>query len=207
MTLGVVTPQQMSRYNKQEDFEAGLSQIRPFFDALGFSTTLVEPYRDKEGIYYSARFARPPRLVEFAHLYSLGPITYAIHEFSVEHTYYTKALGVTARYPSFEDDSVSGYAAWLHDLQTVLSPFFTGPERGFVVIASRYREEQRQQYAHDTRELNYRDTQEPRLKTQARELFFQGRYRVVVLLESQIRFPEFLSDSERQLFALARKRQ
>ena len=197
----------MSRYNKQEDFEAGLSQIRPFFDRLGFSTTLVEPYRDKEGTYYSARFSRPPRLVEFTHLYSLGPIAYAIHDFSIEHTYYTKALGVTARYPSFEDDSISGYAAWLHDLQTVLSPFFSGPEQDFVVIASRYMEEQQQLYAHDIHELNYRPTQEPRLKAQARELFFQGRYREVVLLESQIQFPEFLSDSERQLFALARKRQ
>lgn len=197
----------MSRYNKQEDFERGLSQVRPFFDALGFSTTLVEPYRDKEGTYYSARFARVPRSVEFTHLYSLGPITYAIHEFSIEHTCYTKALGVAPRYPSFEDDSISGYGAWLHDLQTALAPFFTGPEQDFVAIASRYMQKERQQYAHDVQDLNYRATQEPRLKAHARELFFQGRYREVVLLESQIRFPEFLSDSERQLFALARKRQ
>jgi hypothetical protein len=197
----------MSRYNKQEDFEAGLSQIRPFFDGLGFSTTLFEPYRDKEGTYYSARFSKPPRSVEFTHLYSLGPITYAMHDVSVEHAYYTKALGVAARYPSFKDDSVSGYAAWLHDLQTALSPFFSGPEQDFVVIASRYMEEQRQQYARDSRDFDYRATQEPRLKAQARDLFFQGRYREVVLLESQIRFPEFLSPSERQLFALARKRQ
>ena len=82
------------------------------------------------------------------HLYSLGPITYAIHEFSVEHAYYTKALGITARYPSFEDDSISGYAMWLDDLQKVLSPIFTGPEEDFIVIASRCMEEQRQQYAH-----------------------------------------------------------
>ena len=99
--------------------------------------------------------------MEFTHLYSLGPIAYAIHDFSIEHTYCTKALGVTARYPSFEDDSISGYAAWLHDLQTVLSPFFSGPEQDFVVIASRYMEEQQQLYAHDIHELNYRATQEP----------------------------------------------
>lgn len=119
------------------------------------------------------------------------------------------ALGIAseAHYPSFEDDSISGYTAWLHDLQTMLSPFFAGPEQGFIAIASRYMEQQRQQYAHDARELNYRATQEPRLKAQVRELFFQGRYREVVLLESQIRFPEFLSKAEQQLFALARKRQ
>ena len=138
----------MPRYNIQEDFETGLSRISPFFDALGFSTTLTEPHHDKEGTYYSARFERPPRSVEFIHLYSLGPITYAIHEFSVEHAYYTKALGITARYPSFEDDSISGYAMWLDDLQKVLSPIFTGPEEDFIVIASRCMEEQRQQYAH-----------------------------------------------------------
>ncbi len=172
----------------------GLSQITPFFDALGFSTTLVEPYRDKEGTYYSARFARPPRSVEFTHLYSLGPVTYAIGEFFVEHTCYMKALGVTARYPSFENDSVSGYSAWLHDLQTLRSSFFTGPEQD------------RQQFANDTRDLNYRTAQELRLKAQAWKLFFRGRYHEVVLLESHIRFPDLLSESERQLFALARKR-
>ena len=199
----------MPRYNKQQDFEAGLAQLTPFFDSLGFSMCRVEPYRDKEGTFYSARFDRPPRSVGFTHLYSLGPVIYSVGEFSVEHTFYTEALGVSpvARYPSFADDSTSGYPAWLHDLQTVLSPYFTGPERDFIAIASRYMEQQRQQHERDTRELNYHSTQEPRLKARARELFFQGRYQEVVHLESQIRHPELLSDSERQLFALARKRQ
>ena len=197
----------MPRYNRQDDFETGLAQVRPFFDALGFSTAVPEPCRDKEGTSYSARFVRAPRSVEISHLYSLGPIIYALREFSVEHTYYTKALGVVSQFPSFEDDSTSGYAAWLHDLQSVLSVFFTGPEQDFIAIASRYREQQRQQDTHDMRERNYYATPEPRLKAKARELFFQGRYREAVLLESQIRFPEFLSASERQLFALARKRQ
>lgn len=197
----------MPRYNRQEDFESGLSQVRPFFDALGFATTLVAPYRDKEGTYYSARFTRPPRAVGFTHLYSLGPILYAMHDFSVEHTYYASVYDVAPRYPSFVDDSTSGYAAWLHDLQTLLTPFFSGPEQDFIAIASRYTEQQRQQHAHDARNLMYHSTQEPRLKAQARELFLQGRYREVVRLESQIRFPELLSDAERQVFVLARQRQ
>jgi len=83
---------------------------------------------------------------------------------------------------------------------------FTGPEQDFIAIASRYKEEQRQQDAHDMRERSYHATQESRLKAKARELFFQRRYREVVLLESQIRFPELLSASEQQLFTLARKR-
>jgi hypothetical protein len=199
----------MPRYNKQKDFETGLAKIGRFFDLLGFSTSLVEPYRDKEGTFYSARFVLPPRLVEFTHVYSPGPVIYTIREFSVEHTHYVKALGVSseAQFPSFEDDSVSGYTALLHDLQTVLSPFFTGQEEAFIAIASQYMEQQNQQFAHATRDLNYRAIQEPRLKAQARELFFQGRYREVVQLESQIRFLEFLSKAERQLFDLARKRQ
>lgn len=79
----------MPRYNKQKDFETGLAQIRPFFDALGFLTSCTEAYCDREGTYYFARFIRPPRSVAFTHLYSLGPITYTMHEFSVEHTYIT----------------------------------------------------------------------------------------------------------------------
>jgi hypothetical protein len=199
----------MPRYNKQQDFEAGLAQLAPFFDSLGYSMSRLEPYRDKEGTFYSARFVRRPRSVGFTHLYSLGPVVYSIRDFSVEHSYYTKALGVSsaAQFPSFADDSISGYPALLHDLQTVLSPFFTGPEQDFIAIASRYMEQQHQQHAHDTQDLNYHSTQEPRLKARAREPFFQGRYQEVVRLESQIRFPERLINSERQLFALARKRQ
>lgn len=160
-------------------------------------------------MFYSACFVRPPRSVQFTHLYSLGPVIYSIREFYVEHTFYAEALGVNAlaQYPSFTDDSVSGYPALLHDLQTVLAPFFTVPKQDFIAIASRYIEQQRQKHAHDTLDLNYRSVQEPRLKAQARELFFKGRYQEVVRLESQIQFPELLSNSERQLFALARKRQ
>ena len=198
----------MPRYNKQQDFESGLAQLASFFESRGFSMSRVEPYRDNEGIYYSARFHQSPRSVGVTHLYSLGPVIYSIGEFSVEHSFYTEALAVSsvALFPSFADDSTSGYPALLHDLQTVLSPFFTAPDADFIAIASRYMEQQRQQHEHDTRDLNYRSTQEPRLKARARDLFFQRRYQEVVHLESQIRYPELLSNSERQLFALARKR-
>jgi hypothetical protein len=199
----------MPRYNKQNDFDDGLAQLTSFFHLRGFTMSRGEPYRDNEGIYYSARFIRSPRSVAITHLYSLGPVIYSIGESSVEHTFYTEALGVSsaAQFPSFTDDSTSGYPALLHDLETVLSPFFTAPDAAFISIASRYMEQQRQQHEHDTRDLNYRSTQEPRLKARARDLFFQGRYQDVVHLESQIRYPELLTNSERQLFALARKRQ
>ena len=199
----------MPRYNKQQDFEDGLAQLASFFDSRGFSVSRAKPSREQEGTFYSARFIRPPRSVSITHLYSLGPVIYSISEFSVEHAFYTTALGVSsvAHYPSYEDDSVSGYPALLSDLETVVSPFFTGPEQDFIAIASGYMEQQRQLFALATRDQNYHSTQEPRLKAQARELFFQGRYQEVVHLESQIRYPELLSNAERQLFALARKRQ
>jgi hypothetical protein len=199
----------MPRYNKQQDFEEGLAQLASFFDSRGFTMSCGAPYRDKEGTFYSARFIRSPRSVAITHLYSLGPVIYSIGESSVEHTFYTEALGISsaAQFPSFADDSTSGYPALLHDLQTVLSPFFTAPDADFLAIASRYMEEQCQRHEHEMRDLNYRSTQEPRLKALARDLFFQGRYQEVVRLESQIRYPELLSNSERQLFSLARKRQ
>ena len=198
----------MPRYNKEQDFETGLAQLEPFFDSLGFSMSRLKPSRDKEGTFYSARFVRRPRSVQFTHLYSLGPVIYSIRKFSVEHSDYTKALGVSAaaQFPSFADDSISGYRALLHDLQTVITPFFRGREDDFIAIASRCMEKQRQQDAHETHELSYHYTQEPRLKARARELFLQGCYEEVIRLESKIRFPEFLTSSERRIFALARKR-
>jgi hypothetical protein len=198
----------MPRYNKKEDFELGLSQLIPFFESRGFSLSQCEPYTDKAGTSYSARFVRFPRSIELSHLYSLGPVVYSIREFSVEHTFYIQALGksAAAQFPSFVDDSTSGYPAMLHDLQNLLSPFFTGPEENFIAIAKRYMHEQRQQQERDTRDLAYHSTGEHRLKARARELFRQGRYNEIVEIESQIAFPELLTSSEQQIFAVARRR-
>ena len=68
----------MPRYNSTEDFELGLSQLIPFFDAQGFSLTRSEPDVDREGTSYSARLIRHPRSVELSHLYSLGPVINSI---------------------------------------------------------------------------------------------------------------------------------
>ena len=198
----------MPRYNKKEDFEFGLAQVAPFFDSLGFLLSRGEPYTDKAGTSYSARFIRPPRSVELNHLYSLGPVIYSIREFSVEHSFYIKALGASsaARFPCFVDDSVSGYPALLHDLQHLLSSFFVCPEEDFIAIAERYLQGQQQQHEDDSRDLTYHATGEDRLKARAHKLFREGRYEEVLQIESKIKFPELLTPSERQLFTLAKKR-
>ena len=197
----------MPRYNKQEDFEFGLAQVSPFFDSLGFTSSRDKPSYDKSGTSYSARFVRSPLSVELNHLFSLGPVIYSIREFSVEHVFYIQALGATAaaRFPSFADDSISGYAALLHDLRNLLTPFFTGPEEDFIAIAKRYMHEQQQQ-EHDTRDLAYYSTGEDRLKARARELFREGRYDEVVQIESEIKFPGLVTSAESKMFSLARKR-
>ena len=198
----------MPRYNKREDYEFGLAQVAPFFDSLGFLLSRGEPYTDKAGTCYSARFIRPPRSVELNHLYSLGPVIYSIREFSVEHSFYIKALGASsaARFPCFVDDSVSGYPALLHALQHLLSSFFVCPEDDFMAIAERYMHGQQQQHEDDSRDLTYHATGEDRLKARARELFREGRYEEVLQIESKIKFPELLTPFERQLFTLAKKR-
>lgn len=147
----------MPRYNRKEDFEFGLAQIAPFFGSLGFSLHRGQPYSDRAGTSHSARFVRTPRSVDVNHLYSLGPIIYSIRAFSVEHTFYIEALGLTAapQFPCFADDSISGYPALLHDLQNLLTPFFAGPEDDFIAIAKRYMQLQKQQHADGSRDLTY----------------------------------------------------
>jgi len=198
----------MPRYNRKEDFEFGLSQLIPFFDFLGFALTRGEPDIDRAGTSYSARFLRSPRSVELNHLYSLGPVIYSIREFSVEHFFYINALGAssTAQFPCFVDDSVSGYPALLHDLQHSLSCFFVGPEEDFIAIAERYMQAQQQQYEDDSRSRTYYAIGEDRLKARARELFRKGRYDEVVQIETEIRYPELLTEAERKIFELARTR-
>jgi hypothetical protein len=180
----------------------------PFFASRGFSLIRKEPDTDKEGTSYSARFICSPRSVELNHLYSLGPVIYSIRKFSVEHTSYIQALVLTtaAQFPCFGDDSISGYPALLHDLENLLSSFFVGSEDDFIAIAKTYMQAQQQQQEIDRRKLTYHATGEDRLKVQARELFREGRYSEVVRIEAQIRFPDLLTDSERKIFALARKR-
>jgi hypothetical protein len=198
----------MPRYNKQEDFEFGLAQVAPFFKSLGFSLSRGEPDTDKAGTSYTAHFVCPPRSVELNHLYSLGPVIYSIRDFSVEHTFYVQAMGLTtgARFPCFTDDSISGYAALLYDLENLLSPFFTGAEDDFISIATQYMKAQQQQQETASRDLTYHATGEDRLKARARELFREGRYKEVIQIESEIRFPKFLTSSEQQMFSIARKK-
>jgi hypothetical protein len=92
-------------------------------------------------------------------------------------------------------------------LKNLLSPFFGGPEGDFITVTKRYMQEQRQQQEHGNRDLSYYSTREHRLKARARELFRQRRYDGIVQIESQIRFPELLTTSERKIFEIARKRQ
>jgi hypothetical protein len=129
----------MPRYSKPEDFEAGLAVVSPFFESLGYTRKLSEPFWDKDGYLLDATFSNGPRSVELHHQYSLGPVRYRMDEFVIEHLPYLEALGVAAQahYPSYEDNSHSGYPALLYDLQTLLSPFFHGPEQDFIEIASR----------------------------------------------------------------------
>ena len=199
----------MPRYNKPEDFEFGLAELAPFFKSRGFSLSRSEPDTDKGGTSYSARFVCPPRSVELNHLYSLGPVIYSIRDFSVKHTFYVQALGLAAgaRFPCFMDDSVSGYPALLYDLENLLSPFFTGAENDFISIAAQYMQsQQQQQQKNDSRDPTYHATGEDRLKARARELFREGRYKEVIQIESEIKFPKFLTSSEQQMFSIARKK-
>lgn len=198
----------MPRYNSQKDFEQGLGLLVPFFDKRGYSLSHPKPHRDKEGTYYFAHFSRPPRTVELTHLYSLGPVTYRIRDCCIEHVQYLAALGVAgaAHYPSYADDSQSGYRALLNDLEELLLPFFVGAEHEFVSIARADMGYREQLQTEDKRMFNYRYSLDPGLKTEARELFRQGRYQEVIQIEEKLRFPEFISEPERRLFALARKR-
>jgi len=197
----------MPRYNKREDFEAGLQVLGPFFDSLGYACTVADGFRDKEGDFYSAAFTLLPRTVEVHHLYSLGPVIYRMGDFHIEHTPYLEALGLatSARYPSYDDDSRAGYRALLYDLGTLLSPFFTISQEEFLRIASLFMDKQRQGRAEAQRRIEYGCALEDRLKAHARELFFQKRYAEVVSIEEQIRFPESLTEPERYIFAHARK--
>jgi len=199
----------MPRYNSESDFEFGLSQLIPFFSSRGFSLSRSAPYIDRQGTSYSASFVYHPRSVELNHLYSLGPVIYRIRDFSVEHTFYIQALGKTAaaQFPCFVDDSISGYPSLLHDLENLLSPFFVGSENDFIAIANDYIQMEQRRHQDDSHNLTYHATGEDRLKAHARELFRQGRYDEVAQIESQIKFPELLTESERKIFALAKRRQ
>ncbi len=119
------------------------------------------------------------------------------------------------------------YLRWFQHIVNVVSPQrelrFT-PSTAWVNIPQELRQEmerwlaskpaeppltapEHQQQDREQRELNYHATQEPRLKAQARDLFRQGRYAEVTHIESQLRYPEFISASEQRLFDLARERQ
>jgi hypothetical protein len=197
----------MPRYNRQEDFEAGVELVTPFFKSPGYVRRIAERQTDKEGVFFLATFSFEPRSVELHHLFSLGPVIYKIGDYYIEHTSYLEALGLAsnAHYPSYEDDACSGYAALLQDLRSLLSPFFTGTVEAFSPVASTYMQLQQRKSKDENRKFRYWGSLPGQLKVQARELFLQKRYEDVVQIESQILFPDFLTEPEHYMFSLTRK--
>jgi hypothetical protein len=180
----------MTRYNKPEDFEAGLRVITPFFVSLGYALEVAPPYYDR-GYLLAASFQLPPRTVEVHHQFSLGPVIYRMGDFFIEHTPYLEALGVasSAHYPTYEDNSQAGYPALLHDLQHLLSPFFTTTLEVFAGPASLFMEQSRKKAEEEERRWNSSTWQDEGAKARAHKLFYEKRYAEVVRIEATIRFP------------------
>jgi len=126
------------RQNREEDFRAGLEVLMPFFEARDFGLRVYPPFLAEEGTYFSAQFTWGNHAVTLVHLLDLGSVTYSIGAVSMEHEAYLDALRVKrgAAFPAADDDSVSGYAALLSDLETRMTPFFEEPDRDFVELAA-----------------------------------------------------------------------
>lgn len=128
--------------HREEEFLAGLAILAPFFQANDFELKVLPSVAEEEGTRFSAQFSWGNHAVTLVQSASLGPVTYSIGGWSLEHTAYLEAMGVQrgATFPACRagegDSALAGYSALLVDLERLIRPFFEEPDREFIELAT-----------------------------------------------------------------------
>jgi hypothetical protein len=155
------------------------------------------------GNFACGEFVREDRRLELHFRQSLGLVRYHVGDQSAFHESYMRELGVwdQCRYPGFSEDPAAAFHDLAHDLG-LAHDFLSGPAAVLRTAATRE--------ASDTAEQNKRAMAgyvgDLRQRQQLRERFREGNYGQVVALAETLKYPDQMTESERRMVEIARKR-
>jgi hypothetical protein len=155
------------------------------------------------GNYAWGEFVRGDRKLEVHVRFNLGLVRYHIGTDSASHEFYMHELGVReqCQYPGFSDDPKKAFLGLAHDL-AFADDFLTGAGASLRLAAKRESSDNAARNA----DLMAGYVGDKGKVEQLRKCFHQGKYQDVIARFNSLKYPERLSESERKMVELARKR-
>ncbi len=164
----------------------GVHILDPVFSPNGFHFEFREEGKGSGGTFAWGEFVRDDRRLELHFRYSLGLIPYHVAQQHASHESYMHELGVRdqCQYPGFSDDAISPFRGLVHDLGFA-EDFLSGS----ATVLRRAAKKQAQCIDDGDKELMAHAVGDVRLIEQLRVLFYERKYRDIVNLASQVKYP------------------
>ena len=169
----------------------------------GFHFELRKEGKGSGGNFAWGEFVREDRRLELHFRYSLGLVRYHVGDQSASHKSYMQELGVLdhCRYPGFSEDPAAAFYDLAHDLGWA-DDFLSGSAAVLRTAATKE--------ASETSEQDKRATAgyvgDVRQRQLLRERFREGSYGKVVAIAETLKYPDQMTDPERRMVEIARKR-
>ena len=169
----------------------------------GFRFQFRKEGKGSGGNFACGEFVREDRRLELHFRQSLGLVRYHVGDQSAFHESYMRELGGwdQCRYPGFSEDPAAAFHDLAHDLG-LADDFLSGSAAVLRTAAATE--------ASDNAAQNKRDMAgyvgDVRQRQQLRERFREGSYGQVVALAETLKYPDQMTESERRMVEIARKR-
>jgi hypothetical protein len=169
----------------------------------GFRFQFRKEGKGSGGNFACGEFVREDRRLELHFRQSLGLVRYHVGDQSAFHESYMRELGGwdQCRYPGFSEDPAAAFHDLAHDLG-LADDFLSGSAAVLRTAAATE--------ASGTAEQNKRamagDIGDVRQRQHLRERFREGSYGQVVALAETLKYPDQMTESERRMVKIARKR-
>lgn len=189
----------------KSQLESGVAILDPALLPHGFVFHFQGAGCGSGGSFACGEYVRGDRSLHLHHRRGLGIIQYNIADLSIDHAAYLKSLGVENQSDLLSTRLESGldrYHALRSDLENFCSDFVTGPATEWATAARVDGERRSEQ----NKTLTAKYVGDDRKRQQARELFQNRQYDLVVSILDGLVYPELLGQSEQRMLEIARKR-
>jgi hypothetical protein len=155
------------------------------------------------GNYAWGEFVRGERRLELHVRFNLGLVRYHVGTESASHEYYMRELAVRERchYPGFSEDPKDAFLGLAHDL-AFADDFLTGTG---ALLREAARKESSDDAARNA-DLMADNVGDKRTIEHLRSCFREAKYKDVLAEFNGLKYPERLSEPDRKMVELARKR-
>lgn len=169
----------------------------------GFQFHFREEGRASGGAFAWGEFVREDRKLELHFRQSLGLVRYHVGDQSARHEPYMRQLGVwdQCRYPGFSEHATDSFHDLAHDVG-LAEDFLSGSAATLRKAATN---EARGTVARNE-DLMVGYSGDLRIREQLRSRFREKLYRDVVALAEELKYSDRITESERQMVEIARKR-